>query len=59
MSELRIYKPSGDLFYEKLNFTFTAFSASEYINRSVKAYAPKWYMAEFKNVVNLDEETDQ
>lgn len=59
VSELRIYKPSGDLFYEKINFTFTAFNASDYINRSVKAYAPKGYTVEFKNVVNLDEETNQ
>lgn len=55
--EFRTYDSNGNLRYEDTNHKFTAFSAKEYIDRSVKRYGSHGYTAEFKNVVNLDEES--
>ena len=54
--EFRTYNSIGELSYENTNHRFTAFSAADYINRSVKRYGANGYTAVFKNVVNLDEE---
>ena len=56
-SEFRTYNSSGVLCYENKNFRFTAFSAKDYIERSVKRYANMGMTAEFKNIVNLDEDS--
>lgn len=54
--EFRTYDSSGKLKYEHLDHSFIALNAEDYINRSVKRYGAHGYTAEFKNVVNLDEE---
>ena len=54
--EFRTYNANGDLKYEDLDHRFTAFNAEDYIKRSKARYGIHGYTAEFKNVVNLDEE---
>ena len=54
--EFRTYNSSGDLQWENVNYRFTALNAHDYINRVMKRYAKHGYTAEFKNVVNLDEQ---
>lgn len=56
--EFRTYDSNGNLRYEDTNYTFTAISAKDFINRTVKRYGAHGYTAEFKNVVNLDEESN-
>lgn len=56
--EFRTYNSARNLCYEDTNHKFTAFSAKDYIDRTVKRYASRGMTAEFKNVVNLDEESN-
>lgn len=57
--EFRTYDSSGKLTYEKIDYRFTAFDAKDYIDRAIKRYGSHGYTAEFKNVMNLDEEVTQ
>lgn len=54
--EFRTYDSNGVLRYEDTSHKFTAFSAKEYIEQSIKRYGSFGYTAEFKNVINLDED---
>ena len=54
--ELLVYDQAGNLSWQHTDRKFTAVSAKDYIDRTVKRFASKGYTAEFKNVVNLDEE---
>ena len=54
--EFSTYNSSGELKYENLDHRFTALNAHDYIHRVMKRYEKHGYTAEFKNVVNLDEE---
>lgn len=56
--EFRTYDANGVLRYEHLDHRFTAVRAEDYIKRCQARYGKMGYTAEFKNVVNLDEESN-
>lgn len=58
LCEFRTYDSAGNLSYEHTDHKFIAFNAKDYIDRTVKRFASFGYTAEFKNVVNLDEESN-
>lgn len=51
----RIYDEIGNLFYEDTNHIFVALDENSYIVNVKKRYAKRKYIAEFSDIINLDE----